>query len=184
LFAVLAMPIGGFAADRIGAFARAETDRRLTLLAAQPMTRGRLLGAETAATAGGVVVLATVAGLAIWLGVTATGGALSLSAALTGAWNTLPIALLSLGAAVLALGWLPQATGAIGGLPAVGGFLLLVTAESAGAPSWVAAISPFAHLAPVPFTTANWPATTVMTATAIALTVAGVIGYRRRDLRV
>jgi ABC-2 type transport system permease protein len=183
LFAVLAMPIGGFAADRIGAFARAETDRRLTLLAAQPMTRTRLLSAEVVAATGGVGVLATVAGLAIWLGVTTTGGALSVSAALTGAWNTLPIALLSLGAAVLALGWLPRATGAAGALPAVGGFLLLVTAESAGAPSRVTAISPFAHLAPVPFTAANWPATIVMTAMAVALTAVGAIGYRRRDLR-
>jgi ABC-2 type transport system permease protein len=48
----------------------------------------------------------------------------------------------------------------------------------------VAAISPFAHLAPVPFTAATWPATIVMTATALALTVAGAIGYHRRDLRV
>jgi ABC-2 type transport system permease protein len=128
-------------------------------------------------------VLATVAGLAIWLGVTTTGGALSVSAALTGAWNTLPIALLSLGAAVLALGWFPRGTGAIGALPAIGGFLLLVTAQTAGAPQWVGAISPFAHLAPVPFTAANWPATTIMTATAMALTAIGVAGYRRRDLR-
>jgi len=184
LFAVLAMPIGAFAADRIGAFARAEADRRLTLLASQPIIRARLLGAEVAAATGGVVMLATTAGLAIWLGVTSTGGALPLSAALTGAWNTLPIALLSLGAAVLALGWLPRATGAVGALPAVGGFLLLVTAETAGAPQWVIAISPFAHLAPVPFTAANWPATIVMTVAATALTVVGAAGYRRRDLRI
>jgi ABC-2 type transport system permease protein len=136
-----------------------------------------------AAATGGVVVLATIAGLAIWLGVAATGGALSVSAALTGAWNTLPIALLSLGAAVLALGRLPRATAAVGALPAIGGFLLHVTAQTTGAPQWVSAISPFAHLAPVPFAAVNWPATIVMTAVAIALTVIGAAGCRRRDLR-
>lgn len=183
LFAVLAMPIGGFAADRISAFSRAETDRRLTLLAAQPMARARLLGAEVASATGGVIVLATVAGLAIWLGVTTSGGALSMSAALTGAWNTMPIAVLSLGAAALALGWLPRATGVVSALPTIGGFLLLVTAEMAGAPHWVIAISPFAHLAPVPLTAVNWPATSIMTVAAVALTVIGAAAYRRRDLR-
>jgi ABC-2 type transport system permease protein len=183
LFAVLAMPVGGFAADRIGAFARAEADRRLALLAAQPLTRARLLGADVAAATGGVVALTTVAGLAIWLGVAISGGGLSLPAALTGAWNTLPIALLSLGAAVLALGWLPRATAAVGALPAVGGFLLQATAESAGAPRWVIDLSPFAHLAPVPFAAPDWPATLVMTATAVVLAVAGTAGLVRRDLR-
>ena len=128
-------------------------------------------------------MLTTLAGLATWLGVTITGGGLELAAALSGAWNTLPIAVLSLGAAALALGWMPRATAAVGAVPAVGGFLLLVTAESAGAPQWVIDMSPFAHLAPVPFTAPNWSATAVMTVAAIALAVAGAVGYRRRDLR-
>ncbi len=183
LFALLAMPVGGFAADRIGAFARAETDRRLTLLAAQPVTRIRLLGAEVAAAAAGAALLTTVAGLATWLGVAATGGRLTLPAALAGALNTLPIALLALGAAVLALGWMPRITAAIGGVPAVGGFLLQVTAESAGAPRWVVDLSPFAHLAPVPLAAPNWPALIVMAVVAMALAGAGAAGFRRRDLR-
>ncbi len=184
LFAVLAMPVGGFVADRMGAFVRAEAGGRLTLLAAQPVTRVRLLGAEMAAAAGGAIVLTTVAGLAIWLGVAITGGGLELSAALTGAWNTLPVALLGVGAAVLAVGWAPRVTAVAGGLPAVGGFLLQVTAESAGAPRWVSDLSPYAHLAPVPLATPKWPATIVMTAVAISLVVAGTAGYRRRDLRI
>jgi ABC-2 type transport system permease protein len=177
------MPVGGFAADRIGAFARAETDRRLTLLAAQPVTRVRLLGAEVAAAAAGAVLLTTVAGLATWVGVAVTGGGLTLPAALAGAGNTLPVALLALGAAVLALGWMPRATAVAGAVPAVGGFLLQVTAQSAGAPGWVVGMSPFAHLAPVPLAAPNWPALVVMTALAVALAGAGAAGFRRRDLR-
>jgi len=63
-----------------------------------------------------------------------------------------------------------------------GGFLLLVIADSVRAPAWVRAISPYAHLAPVPLATVNWPATLIMTGIAVALTGAGLIGYRRRDL--
>jgi ABC-2 type transport system permease protein len=182
LFAILAMLVGGFAAERLNAFAGAETDRRLALLAAQPISRFRLLGAEVAAATGGVMVLTTLAGLATWLGVAVTGGGLQLTAALGGVWNTVPIALLGLGAAALASGWFPRGTAVIGAAPATGGFLLLVTAESAGAPRWIIDMSPYAHLAPVPFTAPNWPATAVMTAVAMALAVAGIAGYRRRDL--
>jgi ABC-2 type transport system permease protein len=184
LFAILAMPVGGFAADRIAAFARAEADRRLTLIAAQPVRRTRLLGAEVTATAGGAVLLAAVAGLATWLGVALTGGGLTLPATLAGAGNVLPVVLLSLGAAVLALGWMPRATAAVGGVPTVGGFLLQVTAESAGAPQWIIDISPFTHLAPVPVAGPNWPAIIIMTSLALALAGAGAAGFQRRDLRV
>jgi ABC-2 type transport system permease protein len=183
LFAVLAVPVGGFAADRIGAFARAEADGRLTLLAARPVRRVRLLGAETAAAAAGVVVLVTVAGVATWLGVALTGGGLTLATAWAGTANTVPIVLLSLGAAVLAVGWMPRATAAVGALPAVGGFLLQATAASAGAPPWVIDISPFAHLAPVPLAAPNWTALGVMTVVAVVLAGVGAAGFHRRDLR-
>lgn len=183
LFALLAIPVGVFTAVRLAEFAALETNRRLTLLAAQPLHRNRLLGAEITATAAGAIALATLAGLATWLGVTITGGDLGATAALAGPWNVLPIAALCLGAAVLALGWAPRATGAIGALPAAGGFLLQTIAQSIGAPAWVIDLSPFAHLAPVPLTEANWPATLTMSAIAVALTVVGGYGYQRRDLR-
>lgn len=183
LFAILAMPVGGFVAVRMTAFVTAETDRRLTLLASQPITRTRLIGTELAVTAVAAAVLATCAGLATWLGVIAIGGELAAGAALRGAWNILPLVLLSLGAAAFAVGWAPRWTMLLGGLPTTGGFLLLVIAESVAAPGWVRDISPFAHLAPVPLSKASMTAPTAMLAIATCLTVLGVAGYRRRDLR-
>lgn len=53
LSAPLVLPVGGFAAVRMGAFVTAENDRRLIPLAAQPISRCRLIGAEIAATAAG-----------------------------------------------------------------------------------------------------------------------------------
>ncbi|KUL38786.1 ABC transporter permease [Actinoplanes awajinensis] len=183
LFALLALPAGGFTAVRMTAFVRAETDRRLTLLAAQPVSRTRLVGVEIAVTLAAALVLVTVAGLATWSGVRLMGGDLGLAAALGGVANTLPIIGLSLGAATLATGWAPRWVGVVGAVPATGGFLVLVVAESVAAPGWVRDLSPFAHLAAVPLTGVDWVATTVMTGLAVILTAAGITGYHRRDLR-
>ncbi|MEU4559519.1 hypothetical protein AB0F72_14135 [Actinoplanes sp. NPDC023936] len=152
-------------------------------MSAQPISRRRLFGAELLATTGGAVALVTLAGLAMWTGIAAAGGGLDVLAALQGAWNTLPIVLLSLAAAALAAGWAPRLAALLGALPATGGFLLLVMAESIDAPTWVREVSPFAHLAPVPLQSADWLATTTMIGIAAATTVLAVVGYQRRDLR-
>jgi ABC-2 type transport system permease protein len=184
LFALLAVPTGVFVAIRLATVAADEADRRLTLLLAAPVTRVRLLAAEAAAAVGGAVVLTTVAGTATWAGAAAVDAGLPLGAALAGAWNVLPIVLLCLGAAVLALGWSPRAVAAVGVLPAVGGFLWQVLADSLRAPAWVGGMSPFAHLAAVPVTTPDRSAAAVMTGIAALGAVLGAIGYRRRDLRI
>ncbi|MEE6310725.1 hypothetical protein V1634_28170 [Plantactinospora veratri] len=183
LFALLAIPVGVFAAIRIACFASDEADRRLTLLYARPVTRTRLLTAEVTITAGGTAILTAVAGVATWAGATTVDAPLPLDAALDGTLNVLPIALLCLGAAVLALGWLPRAVALVGAMPAAGGFLLQVTADSIGAPPWVGRLSPFAHLAPVPDQPPNWPASIAMMTIAGTLTALGAAGYHRRDLR-
>lgn len=182
IFAILALPVGAFAAVRMGTFVAAESDRRLTLLAAQPVSRVRLLGAETAATAAGMAGLVTVAALATWAGVAAAGGSLSAGAALRGTWNVLPVALLSLGAAVLAVGYAPRAVGVIGVLPTTGAFLLQVIADSVGAPGWVRDLSPFAHLAPAPLAPVDSTAAVIMLTLSALLAAAGAQGYRTRDL--
>jgi ABC-2 type transport system permease protein len=183
LSALLAIPAGVFVAVRLATVAADEAERRLALLLAAPVTRVRLLVAETAAAGGGAVVLMTVAGTATWAGTATVGAGLPLGAALAGAWNVLPIVLLCLGAAVLALGWAPRAVSAVGVLPAVGGFLWHVLAMSVEAPTWVDGVSPFAHLAAVPVTTPDWPAAVVMTGIAGVCAIAGAIGYRHRDVR-
>jgi ABC-2 type transport system permease protein len=183
LFALLAIPVGAFTAVRIAATAAAETDRLLTLLHAGPVTRRASSGAEVLAAAGGAVVLALVAGLATWAGTAIVGAGLSLGGALAGSLNALSIVALCLGAAVFALGLLPRAVALIGALPAAGGFLLQVLAVDVGAPEWVAKLSPFAHLALVPYETPDWAGAAGMVAVALALCVVGIGAYERRDLR-
>ncbi|MEU4555397.1 hypothetical protein EV382_2874 [Micromonospora violae] len=75
-----------------------------------------------------------------------------------------------------------RAVAAIGALPAAGGFMWQVIADTVDAPSWIRTLSPFALLAAVPATAPDRAAASVMAGIAAAGVVAGIIGYRRRDL--
>jgi ABC-2 type transport system permease protein len=92
------------------------------------------------------------------------------------------VALLAAGAAAVGVGWLPSATGAIGALPIVGGFVVNVVIQTTKAPGWVVNLSPWAHLAAVPDTPPNWVATSFFLLIGAILTGLGVYGYVQRDL--
>ncbi|MBF6302074.1 polyketide antibiotic transporter [Nocardia amamiensis] len=183
LFALLAIPSGLYTATRITAIAADEKARRWTALHALPLSRYRSAGTEIAITAAGLGALLLTAAVAMWAGAVLTDAPLGLGDALTGAANVAPVALLALGAAVLALGWYPDAVGVIGAVPVAGGFLLDVIAQSTGAPAWVREISPFAHLAAVPDAAPDWPATAALTTITAAMAAIGLYGYAHRDLR-
>lgn len=183
LFALLAMPAGGFAAVRVAALAADESARRLALLLAGPLTRTRLLGSHIAVAAAATVLLSAGAGVAFWAGAALVDAPLRCTEALAGALNTVPVSLLGLGAAVLAVGFAPRWVVLAGALPGVGGFLWLVIAQSGDAPAWVTTVSPFAHLAAVPAAPANIAPTVVMLAVAACLAGLGAVGFRHRDLR-
>jgi ABC-2 type transport system permease protein len=183
LFSLLPVLLGAFAAARVAAGAGDEDAGRLTLLFAQPVHRVRWAVTEAAAVVVGCLVLATVAGMATWIGTTAVGAGLTVGDALAGVLDVVPVALLCLGAAVLALGWLPGAVLAIGVLPAAGGYLLQVLADTFGWPDVVRELSPFAHLAAVPAEPVDVAGVLGMLVAALLLAVLGLVGYARRDLR-
>ena len=78
---------------------------------------------------------------------------------------------------------MPQAVLALGILPAAGGYLLLVFADSFRWPGWVRGLSPFAHLAAVPAEPMDLAGAVGMVAVALLLAAAGLARYGRRDLR-
>ena len=182
LFGLLAIPTGLYAATRLAALVADEKDRRWTPLFATDVSRIRLAGTEIAVTTAGMVLLHVIAGVAMWTGAAITGAPLTIVDALAGTLYSAPVAWLAVGAAGLAVGWLPSAVGAIGAVPVAGGFLLNVVAESTGGPSWVADLSPFAHLAPVPDATPDWIATSAFIIIGAGLIALGMLGYQRRDL--
>ena len=179
------MPAGVFVAVRLAAFAAAETDRRLTLLFAAPVDPDPAARPpRSSPPPAGRAVLITVAGLTD-LGRDRRGRRPTSpsAAALAGAWNVLPIVLLCLGAAVLALGWAPRAgrrrrrAARRRRLPAAG------HRRQRRRPRLGAELSPFAHLAAVPATGTGLAGAAAMTAIAVVLAALGAIGYQRRDLR-
>jgi ABC-2 type transport system permease protein len=84
------------------------------------------------------------------------GANLRVTEALAGTLNVVPVALLCIGAAQLAVGWMPRAVLPVGATPAAGGFLLTVLTQTFGWPDWLAQLSPFAHLGSVPATSPDW----------------------------
>lgn len=183
LFALLAVPLGAYAAARVATDAADEAAGRLTPVFAAPVSRVRWAATQTGATLLGCVLLAVTAAVATWIGTRAVGAPLGPGAALAGALNLVPVAVLSLGAALLALGWAPRAVLAVGALPAAGGFLLTVLADSLGWPRWTAQISPYAHVAAVPSEPVDVTGAVGLLTLAAVLGAVGVARYARRDLR-
>jgi ABC-2 type transport system permease protein len=182
LFSLLAIPTGLYAASHLAALVTDEQARRWTPLFATDVSRIRLAGTEIAAVTTGVILLHVIAGLAMWAGAAFTGAPLAIDEALAGALNSASIAWLAVGAAALAVGWLPSVVGAVGAVPVAGGFLLNLLTEGTNAPKWAADLSPFAHLAPVPNASPDWAAVAAFTVTGVGLVVLGITGYARRDL--
>ena len=181
LFSLLAVPLGLFAASRVAADAADEEARRLTTVLALPVSRARWLLVHAAVALAGVVVLALGAGAAAWTGAALVQDRLSPVEAAAGVLNVVPVAALGLGAAVLAYGVSPRHVLLAGAVPLVGGYLLLVLADSF---RWerVREISPFAHLASVPATGPDLAPTVVMLVSAAAAVAAGAWLFGRRDV--
>ncbi len=123
------------------------------------------------------------AGVATATGTALAGADLRLTEALAGVLNIVPVAVLCLGAAQVAIGWAPQAVLALGAAPAVGGFMLTVLVDTFDGPNWLAQLSPFAHLAWVPTTAPDWAGAAGMIGVSVLLAGLGIAGFARRDLR-
>lgn len=183
LFALLAIPLGVFAASRLSVDAADEANGRMAAVFARPLPRSRWALVQIAVLITAVVGLALATGVATATGTALAGANLRLTEALAGALNVVPVAALCLGAAQVAIGWVPQAVLALGALPALGGFLLTVLADTFDWPNWLAELSPFAHLASVPATAPNWAGAAGMMVVSVLLAGLGIAGFVRRDVR-
>ena len=182
LFSLLPVPTGLYAALRLATMVDDEKAGRWTLLLAQPISRARLVSAELAVTAGGVVALHSSAAVAMWIGAKISGAPLQFADSLARCNDPLPVAWLAVGAAAVGVGWLPSAAGAIGALPIVGGFLVNAIMPALNAPGWLANLSPWARLTAVPAAPPDWAGTDILLLIGAILTAFGVYGYVERDV--
>jgi ABC-2 type transport system permease protein len=183
LLLLLPVPVGLFATARIADQAHDEAAGRIPLLLSRPIGRIGWAGRHVAVTAAAGVLMCVLTGSAAWLGTRAVGAGLRYGEAIAGALNVVVIVLLSLGAAVLALGWAPRMVVLLGALPVVGGFIVWVLADTLDWPSWVNWLSPFTHVARVPADVPDWDGQVSMLAIAAVLVLVGLVGLKRRDLR-
>jgi ABC-2 type transport system permease protein len=183
LFVLLAIPLGVFAASRLSVDAADEANGRLNAVFSRPLSRIRWSLVHLCVVVWFVVALAAAVGLATVAGTAVVGANLRVTEALAGTLNVVPVALLCIGAAQLAVGWMPRAVLPVGATPAAGGFLLTVLTQTFGWPDWLAQLSPFAHLGSVPATSPDWAGAAGMMGVAALLASLGIAGFVRRDLR-
>ena len=179
----MALLASAYAVMAVGSLRSEEADGRAEPVLATPVSRWTWLGANLAVTAGGVVVIMVLAGVATGLG----------AAMVTGDWqhvrelvlahlNQVPAVLVVLGLAAALFGVLPRAVPATWALV---GFSFFVGNFGAmlDLPQAVHNLSPFEHPAGIPLETFAALPVILLTVTALAAVAAGLVAFRRRDVQ-
>jgi ABC-2 type transport system permease protein len=182
-FLVLAVLLACMAAGQVTAARAEESGGQLDHLLARPVSRsrwlsGRLLVAVAALLAGGVA-----AGIFAWLGAASQHAGVSFATLVTAGLNTVPPALVVLGAGTLAFGFWPRATSAAAYLVLAWSLLVVLIGSAGAAGRLVLGTSVFHYMASAPATSPNWTANGVMTATGAVCALAGGLALRRRDVQ-
>jgi len=171
-----------FACAQVGAARQEEAEEQLETLLALPVGRGSWLGGRLLLATSAVAAISLVAGVCTWAGAAAGGTHVSLPMTLEAGANCLPVALLFLGIAALAYAVAPRASAGIAsGLVAVA-FLWQLVGSLLGAPGWLVAATPFAHVGLVPAQSFRAGAAALMLAIGAASALAAFRVFRRRDL--
>jgi ABC-2 type transport system permease protein len=179
---LLGLVIAVYAAFRMGATRNEEDSTRAEFLLTRPVRRWRWLGGHLLCVLAAVVVLSVVSGAAMWLASAAVEAKLNAGDTFSAMFNMLPMVAVFAGLCVLVFGVAPRLTVAVGAAVPVAAFVLELVGPLLEWPDWVVGLSPFHHLAAVPVDPVAWPAALVMVAIGLALTVAGLAAFERRDL--
>jgi ABC-2 type transport system permease protein len=180
IFFILAISV--FVCTQVSAARAEEASQRLETLLALPVGRQRWLAGRLLLAVSAAALISLTGGLLSWAGATLAGASISLPKMLEAGANSLPVAVLFLGIAALAYAIAPRASAAIAyGLVTVT-FLWQLVGSLLGAPKWLIDLTPFAHVGLVPAQPFRAGAAGVMIAIGASAALAGVAGFRRRDL--
>jgi ABC-2 type transport system permease protein len=182
IFFVYMLGISLFACAQMGAARREEAGQQLETLLALPVGRAGWLAGRLLLAACATTVLALLTGLLTWAGALAGGTSIPLGRMLAAGANCLPVAALFLGVAALAYAAAPRGGAAISYGLLVLTFLWQAVGALLGAPSWLAGLTPFGHVALVPAEPFRATAAVVMLGIGVAASAAGLATFRRRDL--
>ncbi len=185
LMGLLAVAVGAFAVQGVLRLQGEEASGRAEPLLATAVARRHWMASH--------LTVVAVASLAMLLAAGLAGGAAYGLA--TGQWGgrfadwvtaavvTLP-AVLALGAlTVTAVGLLPRWSVAIGWGAVAVSLVLGQLGALLDLPQWVLNVSPFTHVPAVPSEELRWLPLLILLAVAVGLSAAGLVAFRRRDLR-
>ncbi|WP_196073082.1 ABC transporter permease [Nakamurella alba] len=188
--AVVLAAIGGFVGIAVAGQAvsialrlRAEEEAaRTELLLSCPVSRTRLFAVQLLWVVVAPAVSLTLCGLSAGVALGARGGSgAGLGDGLSALLVQLPAVWVMGGIALLLVGLAPRAIGVA--WAAVGVALLLgQLGDLLRLPRWVIDLSPFGHLPQLPSAAMDWTPVLVLTGIAAVLVIAGLLGFRRRDV--
>jgi ABC-2 type transport system permease protein len=183
IFGIVALLLALFAAGQAAAIREEEASWRIEHLMVRPLGRTRWLATRIATSAAAVVLLAGIAALGAWIGTAIVGTPIDVSDAALALVNVVPLAWLVLGLGVALLGLVPRLTAPLAYGLVLGAYLLDFVGGVLELPEAVLDASPFRQLAAVPAESLAAIPLVVMLAVGAALTIVGVVAFRRRDLQ-
>jgi len=183
-FTMLAMAASAFVVSLVLRLHQEETAQRLETLLAGSMSRTRWLASHVAVAILGSAGAMAVAGVAAGLAYGAAAGDVgtTLPTVVGTALVQLPAVWLPGAVALVLFGALPRFTPAAWGVVA-GLIAVYLLGSLSGAPQWLLDLQPYSHIPHVGTGTFSATALVWLVVLDAALAVAGIIGFRRRDLR-
>jgi ABC-2 type transport system permease protein len=182
VFIVFVLAVCLFACGQIGAAREEEAQGRLETVLSRPVARSRWLCGRLAVAACGAAALSVLAGVVTWAGAASQGVHISLARMLEAGANCIPCALLFLGIGALAYAVAPRASSAITYGLVGAAFLWDLIGSFAGAPAWLADLTPFHHIGLVPVQSFRWLAAVAMVAVGAGTSLVALVVFGSRDL--
>lgn len=159
-----------------------EKEGRAENILALAVPRGRYLAAYTCLAFASSVLLQFATAIGLYAaGSAVVEGTISFGFLMKASFVYLPALWVMIGIAILLIGVLPKATGAVWGYFAFS-FFTAFMGRVLDLPDWLPKVSPFGYIPQLPVDTVNYGTLAVLTLIAAALTAAGFIFYRRRDV--
>lgn len=159
-----------------------ESSGRAEPVLATGVSRGRWMGSHLTVAFGSSALVVLAAGFGLGgAGALALGDAEFLTRMLGAAAVHVPAVWMAAGLAAALYGLAPRLQGLAWIIP-VYGILVVYMGAIFGFPEWMYNYSPFGHIPEVPAVAIEWTPVIVLVAITAVLTVAGLVGFRRRDL--
>jgi ABC-2 type transport system permease protein len=155
---------------------------RVEALLSTGLSRSRWYAGQALVTVVGSVVVLLASGLGIGLGYAVVTGDWSAVLRLTGATFSQVAGLFVLGALARLLTAVAPRWAPLAWLGVVYCYVILLFGELLDFPQWVIDVSPFSHLAAVPAVPMDWTPFLLVLALAAAMSAAGLLAFRRRDV--